>query len=140
MIAPPPARTAAFSNERRPGVVLRVSHTRARPSGVHERAGQGRDAGQVAEEVERGPLGGEHRRQRASDVAQHRAGFNGRTFGHQPDTSMAVSPGERLVDTRPSCDDTRSPRHDSSIRRCTGWQQGRREVAKGCQVLADRKA
>ena len=60
MVLPPPAATAAFSSARRPGVVLRVSRIAGAGAGdrLDEAGGQGRDAGEVAEEVERGPLGG----------------------------------------------------------------------------------
>ena len=70
-LAPPPARTAAFSSARSPGVVLRVSHTRAadrrrRPRSTKRRVQRG-DARQVAQEVQRGALGREDRRQRPVD-------------------------------------------------------------------------
>jgi hypothetical protein len=45
-LTPPPARTAAFSSERQPGVVLRAVHD------VHEAAGERGDAGEALQEVE----------------------------------------------------------------------------------------
>ena len=63
-LRPPPAATAAFSSSRRPGVVLRVSRIARAGAGdrLDEARGQRRDAGEVAEEVERGPLGRQQRR------------------------------------------------------------------------------
>ena len=60
-LTPPPQRTAYFSSARRPGVVLRVSRTAAPVpvDRVDPAAGQRRDAGEVAEQVQRGALGGE---------------------------------------------------------------------------------
>ena len=68
-LRPPPAATAAFSSARSPGVVLRVSRI-SRPGASHgldEAGGQGGDAGEVAEQVERRPLAGEQRPRRAGD-------------------------------------------------------------------------
>ena len=67
-LVPPPAATAAFSSLRRPGVVLRVSRIFA--FGAVDRLdvarGQRRHPGEVAEEVQRGALGGEDRAGRAA--------------------------------------------------------------------------
>ena len=75
---PPPARTAAFSRARSPGVVLRVSSTLTRGShrgdGVDERPGRRRDPGEVAEEVERRALGGDDRAHRPADRGDDVAG------------------------------------------------------------------
>ena len=62
-LVPPPAATAAFSSLRRPGVVLRVSRIRALGAGdrLDVAGGQRRHPGEVAEEVQRGALGGEER-------------------------------------------------------------------------------
>ena len=66
-LRPPPARTAAFSSARSPGVVFRVSRTatrRDRRDRVDERPRRGRDPREVAQEVERGALGGHDRAHR----------------------------------------------------------------------------
>ena len=69
---PPPARTAAFSRARSPGVVLRVSSTRTagfdRGDRVDEPPGQRGHPREVAEEVEGRALGGEDRPERAGDL------------------------------------------------------------------------
>ena len=69
---PPPARTAAFSSARRPGVVLRVSRIRAPvPSTARTYARrQRRDAAEALQEVQRGALAGQERGGAARD-AQH---------------------------------------------------------------------
>ena len=69
-LVPPPARTAYFSSARSVGVVLRVSRTVMRAAGgVDEPPRQRRDAGQPLQEVERRPLGGQHRRAPAATSA-----------------------------------------------------------------------
>ncbi len=91
-MTPPPQRTAYFSRARRPGVVLRVSRMRAPvPSTAStQRAVSGRDARQVAQQVE------------------HRA-FDGqqppyRTFGGQHDVAglhaIAVGSDDRHLCAR----------------------------------------
>ena len=87
-LTPPPARTAAFSSARSPGMVLRVSQMRTPPrspatASTNARVGGG-DAGQVAEEVERGALAGEHGAQRAGDGADHLAGREAVAVGDVP--------------------------------------------------------
>ena len=67
-LRPPPARTAAFASERSPGHGLaRVPHPAVASFGGlrHECGGQRRDARQVPQEVQRGALAGEDRRQTA---------------------------------------------------------------------------
>ena len=75
---PPPARTAAFSRDRSPGVVLRVSRTCDagvhRGDGVDERPGRRGDPAEVAEEVERRALGGDDRAHRPADRRDDVAG------------------------------------------------------------------
>ena len=69
---PPPARTAAFSSRRQPGVVLRVSRRRVfrrRPRARRRSGGWRRDAGEPLQEVERGAL---RRQQRAERTARGR--------------------------------------------------------------------
>ena len=96
-LCPPPARTAAFSSARSPGVVLRVSRTRvaglAAAHGVDEAPGQGGHARQVAEEVEGGALGGEDRPQRSPTVATTSPAADRRPVG-----PVASRHGDRRVD------------------------------------------
>ena len=69
MIRAPPMRTAYFSSARRPGVVLRVS-TMAR-AGTRDRRhtvrGERRDAGEPAQEIQSGALGGQQRARSAGE-------------------------------------------------------------------------
>ncbi len=73
-LRPPPQRTAYFSSARRPGVVLRVSRIVDAGAGdlVDVAAGQRRDPGQPADEVERGSLAGEDRARWSRDLGEHR--------------------------------------------------------------------
>ena len=73
-MVPPPAATAAFSSARSPGVVLRVSRIRAPvPSTAFDEArGERGDAREMAEEVERGALGGEQAPARALGARDRR--------------------------------------------------------------------
>ena len=72
---PPPAATAAFSSPPQPGRRLAGVEDAWRRSGdrLDVAGGQRRDPGEVAEEVERGPLGGEQRAGRAAGQ-QHLGG------------------------------------------------------------------
>ena len=91
-LAAPPARTAAFSSARSPGVVLRVSQTRIVGSGrLDEAMGERGDARQVAEEVEGRALGGQHRCERARDGAEHLTGRDRVAVGGLP--AARRSPG-----------------------------------------------
>ena len=74
---PPPHAHGLRSSARSPGVVLRVSTTRA-PRARDRRdvtRGQRRDAAHALDEVERDPLGLQHRAGRALDGREHVAGL-----------------------------------------------------------------
>ena len=140
---PPPARTAAFSSARSPGVVLRVSSTRvaglAAAHGLDVPPGQRGHARQVAEEVERGPLGGQDRAQRSGDHGHHVA--RGRPRPRRPSTRPPtptgsiwanVSSAQARSGDDPRCSADRRPASPPS-----GRDQRRGEVAQGQQVLGD---
>ena len=57
----PPHRTAYFSSARYPGVVFRVSTTRTPvpAHGVGKVSAEGRDSGEVLDEIERRPFSGQ---------------------------------------------------------------------------------
>ena len=118
-LKPPPQRTAYFSSARRPGVVLRVQQMRALVPAARRRksAVSGGDAGQPAEEIQRGALGRQHGARRARDRHQVRPGGDARAVarmgsdrdigredaGERRPTSVSVtrSPGLRVVATKP---------------------------------------
>ena len=137
-LTPPPARTAAFSRARKPGVVLRVSRMRVVGAGrVDEPPGQGGDAREVAEEVEGGPLGGEDRRQRSLDPGQHLPGVDPVAVGRgPPHRDGGVDGGERLGRGQPAGQHAWRPGHQR--RRVTvalGRHQAGGHVAEHTEIL-----
>ena len=144
-LVPPPARTAAFSRTRSPGVVLRVSRTCDRRVALvrrrHVLRGQRGDARQVAEEVERGALGGEDRAQRARHLHDRVAGRHLGAVGHVPDEL------ERGVDLPEGLDGAGPPGQHAVCRaRNAKWavtsagHQRRRQVAVGPRSSASARA
>ena len=87
-LVPPPATTAAFSSSRSPGVVLRVSRTRARvPATARDVArGQRRHPAEALQEVQRRALGGE---QRGGVALERRA--PGRRSRHAPSSARGAT-------------------------------------------------
>ena len=136
-LVPPPARTAAFSSTRSPGVVLRVSSTAT--DGLRSCAAATYCAVSVAtperwpEEVERRALGGEDRPQRPGDLQHGVAGrqlvavvgvpVRARARGRPAGRSRSRSPG------RPARR-AGGPAARSARSRRLGHQRGR-EVALG---------
>ncbi len=136
----PPARTAAFSSARRPGVVLRVSRTRvaglAARDGVDVPPGGGGHPRQVTQEVERGPLRGEDRAQRAAHGADDRAGHHrGAVVEHPVDRHRRVDLGERLQRAQTAGHHPRTAGHDVGRRRGGGGDERGGEVSEGQDVF-----
>ena len=99
-LAPPPARTAYFSSERRPGVVLRVQTMRAFVCRDRrdEPRGRGGDAAEPAQEIERHALGRQHAARGPVDRSRRRAGRDARAVGQiaaHADRRVDEAEGER---------------------------------------------
>ena len=102
-LTPPPQRTAYFSSARRPGVVLRVSRTAAPvPSTAStQRRVSGGDAGQVAEQVQRGALAGEQVAGRAGHRQQDVAAAHPVAVRDGPAPTAAPADDPRTRPRRP---------------------------------------
>ena len=138
-LAPPPARTAAFSRARRPGRVLRVSRMRqVAAGGVDVGPGQGGDAGKMAEEVEGAALAAQDGTERAGDLAEVLPGVRvavGRVPG---DRDRRVELGEDLGGRGRAGQDARPRATKSPGRwRCRD-ERRRRDVAEHAEVLGQR--
>ena len=129
-LTPPPAATACFSSARRPGSRLAgVEDPRPGPGDrLDEARGQGGDAREVAEQVERGPLRRQQPRRRAGgegDVGRHRLAPAGpRRPGCRPSRPRTgASPRRRPRARRPRpaasgrSSPCREPRRERSPRR-----------------------
>ena len=141
---PPPARTAAFSRARRPGRGLAgVEHPGGGVGGgdgVDEPTRHGGHPRQVAEEIERGALGGEDRPHRARHLGHHRPRHEPLPVGH------AASRRPRLGSTcakassahsRPASDPV-GARHDPGPARLGLGHEHGREVPERADVLGQR--
>jgi hypothetical protein len=112
-----------------------VSQTR-NGGGVDEGAGAGGDATEVGQEVEGRALGGEHRRQRPGDGAQHGTRLHRVTVGDGPVAADGVVDlGERLVDARQPGHHTGGAGHEAGLGPGFRGQQAGAEVAEGVEVL-----
>ena len=139
---PPPARTAAFSTARSPGSVLRVSQiARRRSRGLDEPAGERRHPRQVAQEVERGALAGEHASAAGPDTSPSLAP---RPTASPSSTSQPHRAPEgraaRTPRSRTRCRRSRLPTRatTSTVARDVGGDQRGREVAERPDVLGQR--
>ena len=168
--ATPPAATtwlsltSASSDERHPvvdpaaaahGVLLQRPQQRRRLAGVADpRAGAGdgvdprpgrrRDAGQVAQQVERGPLAGQQRRRRAADAHQDVAGadrVHRRCSGARPRASAPTSGAHHRFGDRQAGDHAVGPRDEVAPRASgPGDRRDAGDVDAAVEVLLERGA
>ncbi len=114
-----------------------------RRGGVDEAAGEGGDAGEVAEEVQRGALGGEDRRQRAGDACRRACPARRRRRRRPPTrrSTAGVELGEGLGRARAS---RRGRRRLRGTKSAVAAMPGSRRAAvmspSGVEVLGERHA
>ena len=111
-----------------------------RLGGVDELAGQRRDAREVAEEVQRRPLGGEDRSERTAHSAEHLLRVEVITVHREPrDRDRCVDLCERLGRARGTGEHARRRGTTKSADACRlGRQQRRRDVTEGREILVER--
>ncbi len=121
------------------GGLAGVEHPGGRVGGLHRvdvPPGQGGHPGQVPEEVEDGPLGGEDGAQGADDLGHVVPGGHGAAVADPPGHLQGrVDLSEGLEGAGPAGDHADGPAHDGHPGRGGHRDQGRGQVAQGQQVL-----
>ena len=136
------AADGVFLQRAQPGVVLRVQMMRALVWAMraHEGRGRGGDAGEVAEEIERGALGGQDRARIAGDRHQLGPGLHRRAIACMRfDPDFRREPAKRRRDQRQAGDHAGLARDDDGAAAgVLRYGRDRGDVAGAAEVFLER--